>query len=208
LSHLEQELVTSRYDLKHLVRLILNSKTYQLSAVPRSNHPDAETEFACYPVRRLEAEVLIDAINQVTGATEKYTSRIPEPFTFMPEEQRSIALADASITSAFLDLFGRCPRNTGLESEQRSALPTAAQQLHLLNSSHIRNKLEQGPKLRALVQSTSSPRDVANVLYLTILSRYPTAEELAAVQAYAAPQRVGADLLWALINSAEFQFRH
>jgi hypothetical protein len=208
LSHLEQELVASRYDLKHLFRLILNSKTYQLSAVPRSAHPDAEAEFACYSVRRLEAEVLIDAINQVTGTTEKYTSRIPEPFTYMPEEQRSIALADASITSTFLDLFGRCPRNTGLESEQRSNLPTAAQQLHLLNSSHIRTKLEQGPKIRALLQSATTPRDVASALYLTILSRYPTAEELAAVQAYAAPQRVGADLLWTLVNSAEFQFRH
>ena len=89
--------------------------------------------------------MLIDAINQITGTTEKYTSRIPEPFTFMPEEQRSIALADASITSTFLDLFGRCPRNTGLESEQRSSLPTAAQQLHLLNSSHICRKLEDRP---------------------------------------------------------------
>jgi len=212
LNYLEQELIASRYDLKHLFRLILNSKTYQLSSIPRSAHPDAEAEFASYPVRRLEAEVLIDAINQVTGTTEKYTSRIPEPFTFMPEEQRSIALADASITSVFLDLFGRCPRNTGLESEQRSNLPTAAQQLHLLNSSHIRTKLEQGPKLRALLQPANNPCDVASALYLTILSRYSTAEESAAVQAYAQTgdhqRRVGSDLLWALINSAEFQFRH
>lgn len=203
LHHLEQELIASRYDLKHLFRLILNSNTYQLSVVPRTSHPEPETEFACYPVRRLEAEVLIDAINQVTGMTERYTSRIPEPFTYMPEEQRSITLADASITSAFLDLFGRCPRNTGLEAEQRGSLPTAAQQLHLLNSSHIRNKLEQGPKIRALMHSTSSARDAARALYLTVLSRYPTAEELEAVQ-----RRVGPELLWALINGAEFQFRH
>ncbi|MBM4155114.1 MAG: DUF1553 domain-containing protein [Lentisphaerae bacterium] len=212
LRYLEQELVASQYDLRRLFRLILNSQTYQLSCIPRSASPEAEAEFACYPPRRLEAEVLIDAINQVTGTTEKYISRIPEPFTYVPEEKRSIALADASITSAFLDLFGRCPRNTGLESEQRSQLPTSAQQLHLLNSSHIRNKLEQGPTIRALLQSAQSPRDVASSLYLTILSRYPAAEELAAVEAHALkgtkPERAGAELLWALINSAEFQFRH
>ena len=211
-NYLGQELIAGHYDLKHVYRLILNSKTYQLSSIPRSDHPKAEAEFASYPLRRLEAEVLIDAINQVTGTTEKYTSRIPEPFAFIPEEQRSITLADASITSTFLDLFGRCPRNTGLEAEQLSSLPTAAQQLYLLNSSHIRRKLEEGPKLRDLLHRTSTPRDMANELYLAILSRRPTAEELAAVQAYSQTgdhkQRAGLDLAWALVNSAEFLFRH
>jgi hypothetical protein len=212
LNTLARELVASRYDLKHLFRLILNSKTYQLSSIPRSRHPDVEAEFACYPVRRIEAEVLIDAINQITGTTEKYISRIPEPFTFIPEEQRSIALPDASITSHFLDLFGRCPRNTGLDSEQRGSAPTAAQQLHLLNSSHIRAKLEQGPKIRGLVRSGRKPRELAGDLYLAVLSRLPTAAEAAAIEAYARSddrrQRLGPDLLWALVNSAEFQFRH
>ena len=98
LAYLERELVASRYDLKHVYRLILNSKTYQLSSIPRASGPKAEAEFACYPLRRLEAEVLIDALNQITGTTEKYSSPIPEPFTFIPEDQRSIALADGSIT--------------------------------------------------------------------------------------------------------------
>jgi hypothetical protein len=212
LALLERELIESRYDIKHLFRMILKSQTYQLSCMPASKDAQAEANFAFYPVRRLEAEVLIDAINQVTGATEEYTSRIPEPFTFMPKGQRAIALADASITSPFLELFGRSPRDTGLESEQRSALPTTAQQLHLLNSSHIRRKLEQGAKLRTLLQNTGRPRDVVNELYLTILSRYPTAEELAIAQAYRQtsdnPRSVGLDLAWALINSAEFQYRH
>jgi len=212
LALLERELIESRYDLKHLFRVILKSQTYQLSCVPASKDPQGEANFAFYPVRRLDAEVLIDAINQVTGATEEYTSRIPEPFTFMPKGQRAIALADASVTSPFLELFGRSPRDTGLESEQRSALPTIAQQLHLLNSSHIRRKLEQGPRLRALLQNSGKPRDVVNELYLAILSRHPTAEELAVVQAYRQagdnPRSVGLDLAWALINSAEFQYRH
>jgi len=212
LALIERELVASRYDLKYLFRLILRSQTYQRSCMPASKHPQGEANFAFYPVRRLEAEVLIDAINQITGTTEKYTSRIPEPYTFIPEEKRSIALADASITSPFLDLFGRCPRNTGLESEQRNNLPTAAQQLHLLNSSHIRRKLEQGANLRALLQPATKPREMVNELYLTILSRYPTEEEMQIFVAYSQSsegrQRAGLDLAWALINSAEFQFRH
>ena len=77
-----------------------------------------------YPLRRLEAEVLIDALDQITGTTEQYSSAIPEPFTFIPEDQRSIALPDGSITSSFLELFGRPPRDTGLESE-RNNRPTA-----------------------------------------------------------------------------------
>ena len=118
LAFLEQELIATRYDLKHLYRLILNSKTYQLSHIPRSEDPRAEANFAHYPLRPLEAEVLIDALCQITGTTEQYSSVIPEPYTFIPEEQRSIALADASITSPFLEKFGRSPRDTGLESER------------------------------------------------------------------------------------------
>ena len=67
-------------------------------------------------------------------------SAIPEPFTFIPNDQRTIMLGDGSITSAFLEMFGRPPRDTGLELE-RSNDPTASQKLHLLNSSHIRNKI-------------------------------------------------------------------
>ena len=203
LALLERELIASHYNLKQLLRMILKSQTYQLSSLPASKHPQAEANFAFYPARRLEAEVLIDAINQITGTTEKYTSRIPEPFTFIPEDKRTIALADGSITSPFLDLFGRSPRNSGLESEQRNNLPSSAQQLHLLNSSHIRHKLEEGTKLPALLRTASNPRDAVILLYLTILSRYPTEAE---VQSVVTSSKT--DLAWALMNSAEFQFRH
>ena len=65
--------------------------------------------------------MLIDALNQITGTTESYSSAIPEPFTFIPQDQRSIALADGSISSSFLEMFGRPPRDTGLESERNNA---------------------------------------------------------------------------------------
>ena len=101
-------MVTARYDLKHVFRLILTSNTYQLSSIPENNHAEDDAGFSThYLPRRLEAEVLIDAICQVTGTTEKYSSPIPEPFTFIPEGQRSIQLADGSISSSFLERFGR-----------------------------------------------------------------------------------------------------
>jgi hypothetical protein len=211
LACLEQELIAARYDLKHLYRLVLNSRTYQLSCIPASEHPEAAALFASYPVRRLDAEVLIDAICQITGTTERYSSPIPEPFTYIPEGHRSISLPDASITSPFLEMFGRPPRDTGLESERNNNF-SAAQRLHLLNSSHIQQKIEQGPGLAGLLKSGRAPQELAEELYLTILSRYPTQEELASVADYARTggrgRRPAVDIAWALINSAEFLCRH
>lgn len=212
LACLEKELIAAHYDLKRLFRLILNSQTYQLSSVAKSADPRAEANFAAYPLRRLEAEVLIDALNQITGTTERYSSSIPEPFTFIPEDQRSIALPDGSITSAFLEMFGRPPRDTGLESERNNRI-TAAQRLHLLNSSHIQRKLEQSRMTQYLTQGKLAPRDVVSGVYLGVLSRFPTPEELQIVGAYsrtnAAPGReLVVDLAWALMNSPEFLYRH
>jgi hypothetical protein len=193
LNYLAEELVKADYDLKHIYRLILNSSTYQLSSIPKSKHPEAAAHFASYTVRRLEAEVIIDALNQITGTTESYSSIIPEPYTFIPETRRAIALPDGSITSSFLELFGRPPRDSGLESERNNRI-TAGQRLHLLNSSHIRNKLRDGPALRKLETGGNSSED----LYLAILSRLPGDGESGS----------GADLAWTLINSTEFLFRH
>jgi len=212
LAFLERELVAARFDMKHVYRLILESSTYQLSPVPASAPAPPDSSFAHALIRPLEAEVLIDALNQITGMSEEYSSAIPEPYTFIPPEQRSIALADGSIRSAFLETFGRPARDSGLASE-RPTQPTAAQRLYLLNSGDVQRKLQQGPKLQALLQQRASPGEVVTALYLTILSRFPTDAELRAVAEYAqaggASRRAAAqDLAWALVNSAEFGFRH
>jgi len=212
LTTLEHELIASHFDLKQIYRQIMRSQTYQLSSIPRSNDPRAAELFAFYPVRRLEAEVLIDALDQITGSTESYSSSIPEPFTYIPEDHSSVSLADASITSPFLELFGRSPRDSGFESE-RNSRPTADQSLHMLNSSHIQRKLDQSEKLRAILQNNRKPREITDLLYLTILSRLPSEEELKSIGDYrqanaTTGRRVGYDLAWALINSAEFQYRH
>lgn len=210
LAYLEGELIKAKWDVKHIYRLILNSKTYQLSSIPRGKQEIAEANFGTYPLRRIEAEVLADALNQITGTSEKYTSPIPEPFTFIPEEQRSILLADGSTTSSFLELFGRPPRDTGLASE-RNNKPSADQRLHMLNSSHIQRKLENSRKLTELMKPGG--REVVENVYLTILSRRPTSDELKTFGAYANSagfkgREAVLDLAWALINSAEFQYRH
>jgi hypothetical protein len=212
LTFLERELIASHYDLKHLYRLILTSRTYQLSSIPKADSPDADANFSHYPLRRLDAEVLIDALDKITGGTENYSSAIPEPFTYIPENQRSIALPDGSISSSFLELFGRSSRDTGLESE-RNNRPSADQRLCLLNSSLTQRKIEQSPMIRNLVVAGKEPREIATGMYLGILSRFPTEGELKIVEAYfqsskLARREAAVDLVWSLINSAEFLYRH
>jgi hypothetical protein len=129
--------------------------------------------------------------------------------------------SDAIITSPFLALFGRSARATGMENERiNKVMP--AQWLHLLNSSHIYRKIDQGPKLKVIIESGREQREIITDLYLTILSRFPTAEEMKAAEAYGTPtppagkgakappkRREGwVDLAWALINSSEFMYRH
>jgi hypothetical protein len=202
LNYLADELVQAEYDQKHIFRLILNSKTYQLSCIPKGDDGEKAAEnFGSYGLCRLEAEVLLDAICQITGTTESYLSMIPEPFTFIPEIHRSIMLPDGSITSSVLEIFGRPPRDSGLESERNNNI-TAAQELHLLNSSHVRNKLRKGPKIQELLKSTNSGQ-LVEALYLTILSRRPTSMERDE-SGYGGNQ----DLVWALCNCEEFLFRH
>jgi hypothetical protein len=211
LAYLERELIAANYDLKQLFRLILNSQTYQRSSLGDGS-PDALANFASYPLRRLDAEVLIDALNQITTSSEKYSSAIPEPFTFIPDGTRAIALPDGSITSPFLEQFGRPPRDTGLEAERNNHI-TASQALHLLNSTHIQRKLEQSRMVEYQSQGRKPPREIATNLYLGILSRYPTEEELKAAETYATSGKVKTreavvDLAWVLLNSAEFLHRH
>ena len=263
LAYLEKELSGHQYDLKHVYRLILNSKTYQLSAKPNPWNVADTAGFSHYRIRRLDAEVLLDAINQVLGTGEKYSSEIPEPFTFLPFDQRAIALADGSIESTFLELFGRPPRNSSFESE-RTAMPSVFQAQHLLNASHIQKKIEQSlvirqlatgqkidkPKLGVnngaglgkgqnggkgkgkgkggknaeeivpggvkkplvLTAAEESPR-LVEMLYLRILSRFPTATEKRVAEEYLkSPKRKSAesvfDLVWALLNSKEFLLKH
>ena len=213
LAYLEKELVENDFDLQHIFKLILNSSTYQQSSIARGDQVKAEAVFACYPVRQLDAEVLVDALCKISGTQEKYSSLIPEPFTFIPGDNRSIELADGSITSLLLEMFGRPSRDTGLESE-RNRNPTDAQRLHMLNSTHVQSKIDRGMRLMRPSQKRKGKRqNPINLIYLRILSRFPTEAEKTAVKDYIKTSELKhyqamSDVVWALINSKEFLYRH
>jgi hypothetical protein len=213
LTYLENELVESRWDLRRVFRRILNSRTYQQSPVPRGDAAAAERYFACYPVRQLDAEVLVDALDWLGGTGEPYSSTTPEPYTFIPAGRRTISLADGSITSPFLEMFGRPARDTGLASERVNA-SSDEQRLHLLNSTDVQRKIQRSARLRAALDGArEDATEMVRRTYLTVLSRHPADEELAVALAYLrAPGRVprdaALDVAWALVNSKEFLFRH
>lgn len=212
LAYLEKELISSGYNLKHLKRLIFTSTTYQFSSTPRFKGPEARVNFASYSLRRVEAEVLNDMLNEITGSSDLYTSAVPEPFTYIPQDMSAVELADGSITSPFLTLFGRSSRSTGMEAERVNEL-ASTQWLHMLNSATIQGKLQGGPKLAAILSSGGKPNEIVERLYLTILSRFPTDADLKAAEDYAKSgatkgNGIWVDLAWALINSPEFLLRH
>ena len=184
-----------------------------MGANPAASSPDAEALFAYYPVRRLDAEVLIDALCWVGDEGESYSSATPEPFTFIPKDHRTIALADGSITSSFLETFRRLDRDTGLFSERNNE-PTAEQRLYLLNGTDLQRRIENSPRLRALLLAAKGNRaELIRSIYLTLLSRFPTPAKSAVAQKYMQAsgwnlKQSADDLAWALINTKEFLYRH
>lgn len=222
LTYLESELKKSNYNLKDIYKLILNSKTYQQSPIPKNNNTNSEQFFACYPIKQLNAEVIIDALNRILGKLETYSSKIPEPFTFVPEEHRTISLADGSISSQLLEMFGRPARDSGLESE-RINKSSPAQRLHMINSSQINDKIMKYNKIMRGLSKIRNKKAKLDHIYLTLLSRYPTKEEINIVNELGntdSQKKISKQvrwrnymknintITWALINSKEFLFNH
>ncbi len=212
LAYLESELVKSGYDLKHICRVILNSRTYQLSSIPQSSSPKAEALFAYYPVRKLDAEVLIDALDYLSGTEQNYSSMVPEPYTYIPGQYRTVELADGSISSQFLEMFGRPSRDSGLISE-RNNQPSDSQLLHILNSTEIHSQVNGSRALNNIVNSSKKEDVMVRQIYLLVLSRYPTGQEMDIFSTYAKEQKIwkktaAQNLMWALINTKEFLYRH
>jgi hypothetical protein len=212
LAYLEGEFIESGYDIKHIFRLILNSRTYQQSSIPATHHPEAESLFAHYMVRRLDAEVLIDALGILGGSGEIYQSPVPEPFTFVPEYHKTVELSDGSITSQFLEKFGRPGRDTGLESERNNDF-SVDQSMYLLNSSEVQRKIKSSWRLKSIMnQGRKNPERAVTNLYQQILTRFPTDEEVSIAMAYLDSGQnkrfAMEDICWSLINSKEFLYRH
>ena len=209
LDFLSKSFKESGYDIKALNRQILLSDTYAQSSIAQEKDSSkAEKNQAVYRARRLEAEVLIDALCKITGTSEIYSSMIPEPYTTMPTDKRAVTIPDGSISTPFLEMFGKSQRDTG-EVAERDSSPTASQKLYMLNSTHIRSKLERSPILAPFVRMR--PTDAAAGLYLVILSRRPTAAEFNEIKQLSKSKNSGVfikDLAWALVNTEEFINRH
>lgn len=216
LDWLAADFIQHKYDLRYLFRLILSSATYQLSS--RSNQWNAGDEryFSHHALRRLGAEQLLDAIDQVTETSETFESPIPAPATRLPAGYRVEQLYDGDITAPFLELFGRPSRDTPYESEREAAL-SSRQLLHLLNSEHVQGKVDKSPLVARLVKARAGGKmtneGIVEAIYLAALSRRPSPEEqkklvVTLAEAGKRPEEAIEDLLWAVLNTAEFLFNH
>ena len=205
LNTLAQDFVDNGYDLKRLVKTIAGSTTYQLSSEPNDWNKDDKQNFSRYYPKRLNAEVLLDSIDQVTGTTTSFAG--------VPVGTRATQLPDNGFNSYFLTVFGRPESSSACECE-RSSEANLAQSLHLLNSGEIQGKLTNGAG-RAAKLSADSGRDnqvKIRELYLLAFSRVPTAEEIQIAQAHIEKSEQAKiayeDIVWALINTKEFLFNH
>ncbi|TLX74306.1 DUF1553 domain-containing protein [Labilibacter sediminis] len=210
LDYLTSELIKNDFDLKHIFALILKSETYQRSSVSSSLNINDETFFSHRLLKRLEAEQLIDAICDITGVPEKYMSKVPEPFTFLPKNHRAVLLEDGTISTPFLEMFGRPSRDISNENDRNNQL-NMKQTLHLLNSDHLLNKIRQSQKIANLQRTAQNKEELIDELYLLILNRFASTNEKKIALSYmdqTQQKEKIEDFIWALINSSEFIFNH
>src|SRR5205823_9691470 len=163
-----------KYSLKQLIATICKSRTYQLSSVPNEFNKNDKQAYARYYPKRMGAEVLFDAVCQVTDS--------PAGFNALPQDshapKRAIMLPDESFASYFLDVFGRPQRISACECERVSEA-NLAQALHLLNSDEVQNKLaRQGGRAEQLAQDKRPDAEKVDELFLWVLNRRPSTDDM------------------------------
>jgi hypothetical protein len=201
-----RHLIDSRYDLKSLMRTILQSKTYQRSSQALPGNMEDRRFYSRYYPRRLMAEVLLDAMSQVT--------RAPTMFAGYPNGWRALQLPDSLVASEFLNAFGRPERVITCECE-RSAEPSMVQVLNISNGTVLNGKLASKDNLiDGWLKAKSPPAVIIEELYLSALARFPTPREQEAftklLQETPESERRLAleDMCWSLMSSKEFLFNH
>lgn len=202
LDYLTNRFITSGYNMKAFVREILLSVAFQC----------ANSGEGTFKPNRLYAEVLVDAIADITGISDQYSSRVPEPFTFYPPGTHSLELGDATVSSSTLELFGRAARDVSLERQHITDI-NARQLLFLMNSSELEAKIRKSPVLNELIKNSTSIDELSKAVTLTVLSRVPTESELNLFNSYASQNKLTNkqwcyDLVWMELNCTEFLFNH
>ena len=201
LDWLSKDFVSSGYHIKHLMKMIVMSSTYQLSSEPNEFNKQDAQNFARYYPKRLPAEVLLDSIDAVTEVKTAFN---------LPEEMRAVDLPDENVSSYFLDIFGRPQRQSSCECE-RTDDANLSQALHLLNSKDIQSKLvDDKGRAAKLATDTRPDMDKVRELYVSFFARQPTDDELKVATDYVQTKEdkksAYQNLIWALINTKEFQF--
>ncbi len=207
LDALAKEFIANKFSLKHLVRMIAKSRTYQFSSMPNEHNQHDKQNYARYYPKRMSAEVLFDAVCQVTDS--------PTAFGGLPQDRnapkRAIMLPDESFQSYFLDVFGRPQRISACECERVSEA-NLAQALHLLNSDEVQGKLSRGEgRADKLAKDKRPDADKVEELFLWAFARKPAPEQLKValehIQKHDKDKKSAYEnILWALINTKEFQF--
>ncbi|HTK73989.1 MAG TPA: DUF1549 and DUF1553 domain-containing protein, partial [Gemmataceae bacterium] len=202
LDALARSFVESKYDLKRLIRDICTSRTYQLSAVPNGANAGDRQNHSRFLARRLDAEVLLDAIDAVTLS--------PSKFKTAPAGLRAVQLPDNLAESYFLSAFGRPDAASACECERNNGA-TLAQAVHMLNSAEMQEKLA-GPRAKVLAEDSRPHAERIADLYLTALARRPSKAETDALVSFVTSkggtQTAYADVIWVVINGREFLFNH
>ena len=204
LDALAEHLGDNDFDMQQLIQLITSSQSYQRRSATNASNTDDQQNYSRFLFKRLDAEVLLDAVCQTTGIGEKFHG--------VPQGSRAIQLWDSNVPHYFLELFGRPVRATACECE-RAVEPTVGQVLHVLNSPEIQGKLaHDGGRLARLDEQLPGNAELVDELYLTFFSRFPTAEEQQVGIEYLGQidnrRQAVEDLAWSMMNSLEFLFNH
>ena len=221
LEELAGKFIENKYDLRWLHRTIANSRTYQhSSAAPiPAGQPGSEAarrNFAYFEMRRMPAEVVVDAVNQATGSQENYPSKL-----YLPDEAKAVEVAgvtayqneDAELSYA-LKIFGRPLRSTDVQCDcERDANATIVQTLYLANHPRVQEKIyHEDGRVAQIVREIDDDEKRIDEIYLTAVGRFPTDAQrkscLAYVQQRESSMRSFQDILWSLLNTREFILNH